>query len=92
MTWDQLYSPDEDLQHINLLIDLVLSRPPTSVSYETSLSHVKPVKTSRRLNMNQSTLHSLMTVKLYSPEIKDYNPDNAIEKWLVWLLIMVNFL
>ncbi|KAH3720400.1 hypothetical protein DPMN_063299 [Dreissena polymorpha] len=83
MAWGMLLMADEELSNISLLIDLVLSLPPTSVSCETSFSHMKLVKTSSRLRMNQATLHSLMTVKLCSPDIKEFNPESAVEKWLV---------
>ncbi|KAH3891352.1 hypothetical protein DPMN_015448 [Dreissena polymorpha] len=79
MSWGVLFSAEEELSNI----DLVLSLPPTSVSCETSFSHMKLVKTSCRLSMTQATLHNLMTVKLCSPTIKDLNPEPAVEKWLV---------
>ncbi|XP_053385073.1 uncharacterized protein LOC128550296 [Mercenaria mercenaria] len=67
---------------IMLVIHLLLSLPPTSVSCETSFSQMKLVKTNRRTRLQAKTLNDLMVVKLQSPGIDKFNPDEGIDKWL----------
>ncbi|XP_046577706.1 uncharacterized protein LOC124285508 [Haliotis rubra] len=44
---------------------------------------MKLIKTSRRCRMRSSTLNTLMTVKLQAPSITDFDPEKAIDRWLV---------
>ncbi|XP_067670765.1 zinc finger protein 862-like [Haliotis asinina] len=73
----------EQFSEILVLMDLLQSLPPTSVSCEASFSQMKLIKTSRRCRMRQSTLNTLMTVKLHAPSITDFDPEKAIDRWLV---------
>ena len=86
MEWSEVMSTgslDEDFQGIINVIDLLLSLPPTSVLCETSFSQMKLIKTSRRSSMNTSTLNSLLTVKLTSPEISEFDAEESVNQWLV---------
>ncbi|KAH3739137.1 hypothetical protein DPMN_045784 [Dreissena polymorpha] len=74
---------EEDFPNINLIIDLVQSLPPTSVSCETSFSQMKLIKTARRLNMKDTTLNSLMQTKLLSSDVAGFDPNPVIDYWLV---------
>ncbi|MES9883986.1 MAG: hAT transposon family protein [Sedimenticola sp.] len=65
------------------MVDQLQSLPPTSVSCEASFSHMKLIKTSRRMNLRGSTLNSLLHLKLVSPPITEFNPEEAIDSWLV---------
>lgn len=65
------------------LIDLILALPPTSVLNETGFSQLKLIKTDRRHRLNQERLNHIMEVKLNGPPIKDFNPDQAIDDWMV---------
>ena len=64
-------------------MDLVGSMPPTSVACESSFSHMKLIKTARRERLTEDSLDDLLTVKLQSPKIKEFSPDEAIDLWLV---------
>lgn len=79
----------DDFPHMCTIINLLLSLPPTSVSCETSFSQMKLIKTSRRSRLQSSTLNSLMTVKLLSESIENFNPEEAVDKWLVNLLVLL---
>lgn len=73
---------DGDFKKVSLVIDLMLSLPPTSVSCETSFSQMKLIKTSRRTRLRSSTLNDLLVVKLESADVGSFSPDEAIDKWL----------
>ncbi|KAH3804966.1 hypothetical protein DPMN_133258 [Dreissena polymorpha] len=55
---------------------------PTSVSCETSFSQMKLVKTSRRKKLGQATLDNLLQIKLVTPDISGYDPEESIYQWL----------
>ncbi|KAH3723935.1 hypothetical protein DPMN_049733 [Dreissena polymorpha] len=46
------------------------------------LQQMKLIKTSRRSRMKSDTLNSLMTVKLLSESIQNFQPDEAVEQEL----------
>ena len=74
---------DGDFNNITIIIDLLLSLPPTSVACETTFSQMKLIKTSRRTRLRPSTLNNLLLVKLESPKIENFEPEDSINKWLV---------
>ena len=59
------------------LIDLVLSLPAMSSEAERVFSCLKMVKTSQR-----SSLTDQLMVILECPEIKDFQPQDAIDLWV----------
>ncbi len=84
-TWSKV---NKDMVHMNVsnalsLMDLVLSLPPTSVENERAFSQLKLVKTDRRHRLSQHRLNSILQIRLNGPTISDFNPDPAIDKWLV---------
>lgn len=85
--WDQVLTGAvaDDLPNITLVIDLLLTLPSTSVRCETAFSQLKLLKTCRRQKMGETVLLDLMTVKLLSPSIDAFNPESAIDSWLVSL-------
>lgn len=70
------------------VIDLMLTLPPTSVTCETTFSQMKLIKTSRRTRLQPSTLRDLLVVKLESPDVKAFNPEPAIDHWLVSTILL----
>lgn len=85
MTWKDLY--DDEFPMMMSVIDILGAIPPTSVSCETTFSQMKLIKTSRRTKLSSSTLNSLLLVKLASPSISNFNPEEAIHIWMVGLYI-----
>jgi hypothetical protein len=84
MEWcDCLGRADDDLMNVINVIDILLTLPPTSVSCETSFSQMKLIKTSRRSSLHTATLNSLLTVKLTSPQIQEFNAEEAVDYWMV---------
>ncbi|KAH3882995.1 hypothetical protein DPMN_006943 [Dreissena polymorpha] len=81
MSLADLYT--EEFDNLYSLLDLLLSLPPTSVPCESTFSHLKLLKTHRRLRLRQDTLNSLMMIKLSTPDVTDYDPSAAVDKWLV---------
>ena len=81
LNWEALH--DDSCQNIMMIIDLLLSLPPTSVSCETSFSQMKLIKTSRGARLASSTLDNLMQIKLNTAEVGQYDPQEAIDQWLV---------
>ncbi|XP_052222721.1 zinc finger protein 862-like [Dreissena polymorpha] len=80
LTWEDVY--DEECKNVFLIIDILLSLPRTSVSCETSFSQMKLVKTSRRVKLGQGTLDNLLQIKLVTPTISSYDPEESIDQWL----------
>ena len=82
-SWCDVYDSGDDFRNINIIIDLLQTMPPTSVSCETTFSQMKLIKTSRRTRLRTSTLNSLLLVKLESPAVDKFDPEAAIDKWMV---------
>ena len=43
---------------------------------------MKLMKSQHRNRMKSTTLTLLTTVKLHTPDVKEYNPDAAIKQWM----------
>lgn len=80
-SWEDVYDPDFPL--MMAIFDLLLCIPPTSVRCETTFSQMKLIKTSRRTNLKPSTLNDLLTVKIESSPVEEYDPEPALNVWLV---------
>ena len=72
-----------NVDNVLALIDLILALPPTSVLNETGFSQLKLIKTDRRHRLSQDRLNNIMEVKLNGPPINNFNPDQAIDDWMV---------
>lgn len=81
LSWSDIYDAAE-FPTMMKIIDILHTIPPTSVSCETTFSHMKLIKTSRRTKMRSTTLNDLLVVKLESPAIGNYNPEAALNKWI----------
>ncbi|XP_060584892.1 uncharacterized protein LOC132740865 [Ruditapes philippinarum] len=82
LSWKTVLQENCDFQQIALVIDVMLTIPSTSVKCETAFSQLKLLKTCRRSKLGTSVLNDLMIVKLQSPSIANFDPEDAIEKWL----------
>lgn len=80
-----MYDPEFPL--VMLVFETLSCLPPTSVSCETTFSQMKLIKTSRRTRLRNTTLNNLLLIKLESPNVADYTPDKAVEKWMVLIFI-----
>ncbi|WAR15760.1 ZN862-like protein [Mya arenaria] len=83
-TWKKVYDDSSDSKMAMLIVDLLLTLPPTSVSCETCFSQMKLVKTCRRTRLQRKTLNDLLVVRLASPSMQEFNPDQAIDHWMAF--------
>ena len=67
--------------NILALFDLVLSLPASSSLCERGFSQMKLTKTAYRNRMGSHTLSDLLTVKLHSDNIEEFDPAPAISLW-----------
>ena len=72
-----------EIPNILNLFDLIQSLPATSVENETAFNQMKLLKTSRRHRLNEKHLNDCMMVRLQSPSVSDFNPKEAVDKWMV---------
>lgn len=83
ITWKQV---NDDLRDkcpsVLSLIDLVLSLPASSAEAERGFSLMKTIKTDWRSRLTDDSVSDLMTINLDSPEVKDFDPQPAIDVWL----------
>jgi len=68
---------------ILLLMDLVFALPPTSVENERAFSQLKLLKTDIRHRLGQGRLDCLLQIRLNGSDIEEFNPDPAIDHWMV---------
>ena len=73
------------------LLDMLNSLPPTSVYNERAFNQMKLQKTDRRHRIGQSRLDDCMITKLESASVKDFDPTDAIDKWMVNYLLILDF-
>ena len=88
LTWLSVFKENDGINSIMLLVDLMLTIPSTSVSCETAFSQLKLLKTCRRSRLGPSVLNNLMMVKLQSPDISTFQPDRAIDHWMVMFFFL----
>ena len=62
---------------------ILISIPPTSFSCETTFSQLKVIKPCRRTKLKSETLNDMLILKMESPKVEDFNPDDAIDIWTV---------
>ena len=74
-------SHGKDHQNILALIDLCRVIPASSAECERGFSAMKRTKTDWRAKLTSKSLTDLLTVALYSPDIKEFDPTRAIDLW-----------
>lgn len=84
-SWQDIHAAFDEsgVPNILALIDLIHSLPPTSVMNETGFNQLKLIKTDRRHRLTESHLNDLMVIRLRSPSIVNFDPNPAIDKWMV---------
>lgn len=71
----------QDHGNILALIDLLLCLPASSSDVERGFSQLKLIKANLRSTMTQETLNDLMTIKLHSGKIDEFDPVPFVEFW-----------
>ncbi|XP_062614636.1 uncharacterized protein LOC134276393 isoform X1 [Saccostrea cucullata] len=85
VSWEDVFNSFSDCGVSNVLniIDLVLSLPPTSVINETAFNQMKLLKTERRHRLSNQHLNDCMVIRLESAQIMDFDPQPAIDRWML---------
>jgi hypothetical protein len=63
-------------------MDLLLTIPASSAENERAFFRVKLVKTDSRNQLSSNRPSQILRIQLQTPEIGDFDPTNAINKWL----------
>ncbi|XP_023932929.1 zinc finger protein 862-like [Lingula anatina] len=72
-----------EYKNISLVMDLLLTLPPTSVNNETTFSRSKLTKNKRRGHLQTSNLNDILVVETCSPPVEEFDPKNSIDHWMV---------
>lgn len=85
VSWEDVHSSlsGNGLHNILHLMDLLHSLPPTSVLNETAFNQMKLLKTDRRQRLSNNHLNDCLMIKLQSPAISEFDPKEAVDKWMV---------
>lgn len=86
MTWEDINKASQlmgnKFNNILQVIDLLMCLPSGSSECERGFSVMKCTKTQYRNSLKSSTLTLLMTVKLHTADISEYDPVPAIQQWM----------
>ncbi|CAG2223574.1 unnamed protein product [Mytilus edulis] len=75
LTWGSVFETFRDgLDNIKLVIDALLSLPPTSVNKETTFSRIKLSKGKRRGHLKTDTLKDLIQVEIETDNVEQFDP------------------
>ena len=78
-----LSSRPDSLKHILVIVELMLSLSPSTAKCERCFSAMNRIKTNLKTRMEQRTLSDLLRIKGMDCEMKDFDPNPAIEAWLL---------
>ena len=78
-----LSSRPDSLKHILVLVELMLSLSSSTAKCERCFSAMSRIKTNLKTRMEQRTLSDLLRIKGMDCEINDFDPNPAIEAWLL---------
>ncbi|XP_062506102.1 zinc finger protein 862-like [Corticium candelabrum] len=76
-------NPDGDLSNILHLVHIMLTMSPSTAECERQFSGMKIIKANRRCCLQQDTLNDLMRVHCDGPEFQKFDPDPAINAWIL---------
>ncbi|XP_076083792.1 uncharacterized protein LOC143054653 isoform X3 [Mytilus galloprovincialis] len=75
LTWGSVFETFRDgLDNIKLVIDALLSLPPTSVNNETTFSRTKLSKGKMRGHLKTDTLKDLIQVEIETANVEQFDP------------------
>ena len=64
-----------------MLVDLVLTLPASTAECERGFNVMKQIKSDWRSTLGPEAINDLMTVLLLSPDIKNFDPQQAVDLW-----------
>ncbi|KAG1693349.1 Protein ALP1-like [Nymphon striatum] len=70
--------------HRNILpvIDLIRTLPASGSENESGFSNMKQIMTDHRARIKTTTLDQLITIQMSTADIKNYDPEPAINQWI----------
>lgn len=69
-------------QNILVLVDLMLTLSPSTAECERQFSSMNRIKTALRNRLSNDSLQALMKINCDGPSDNDFDPEEAINKWL----------
>lgn len=82
LTLGKIHVLQPDLPNIIALLTLLATLPASSAEVERGFSQLKLLKSSLRTSLSDHHLNELMVIKMLSPDVASYNPQEAMRKWL----------
>ena len=79
LCWEDVWKEFKEFPATQRLIDLILSLPASSAEAERSISRMKLTKTDTRSKLTTETLNLCMRINMLTPNIRMYNPEQAIQ-------------
>lgn len=81
-TIQQRFGKDGEFSNIFGVINLILTLSPSSADAERGFSQLKLLKTELRTNLGQYSLNNCLAIKLLSPCINSFNPEESVNYWV----------
>lgn len=72
----------DEMQNILHLVQILLVLPISSANCERAFSAQKRIKSDVRSSLTSSCLSDLILVSTEVPELQQYDPSSAVERWL----------
>ena len=69
-------------KNILVLVDLMLTLSPSTAECERQFSSMNRIKTALRNRLSNDSLQALMKINCDGPSDNDFDPEEAINKWL----------
>ncbi|KAG1683274.1 Zinc finger protein 862 [Nymphon striatum] len=83
LDWTEVHNAYlEGHRNILPLIDLIRTLPASSSENERGFSNMKQIKTDHRARIKTTTLDQLITIQMSTADIKNYDPEPAINQWI----------
>ena len=84
LKWPEVHSLyHEGHENVLAVIDLIVTLPASSSANEQGFSQMKLTKTSIRNRLSNATLNNSMAIQMLTPSVKEFDPDQAINKWMM---------
>ena len=81
--WRNLFSSNraQDWGHVLIPAELLFCLPVSNALVERFFSFMKRVKTDQRASLGEKRLNSLLRICVEGPDMKEFDPDKAIDIW-----------
>ena len=84
LTWPEVHGLyHKGHENVLAVIDLIVTLPASSSANEQGFSHMKLTNTSIRSRLSNATPNNSMAIQMLTPGVKEFDPDQAINKWMM---------